>query len=556
MAVSAQELNVILSARDKEFTRAMDRASKRVERFGKKSTKDLNKTTKAMNGLTDIFNRFGGAISASVLTAGLTRSIDNATRLAKELTNLSTLAGVGVEDFQRFAFAAKTVGVEQDKVADILKDVNDKFGDFLAVGGGPLQDFFEQIAPKVGITADAFRGLASDEALGLYVKTLQEAGVNQQQLTFFMEALANDATVLTPLLLNNGEAMDDLGRRAEDLGVILSSDLVSDASELRKEFEEVMTQMTAKAQKFFMTVALGFAEIFNVETDKSRMQRLTEELDDSMDKLRKQATVLLALEDNLRDAEENGSEARIRQRKQQLELATKLHEKEFERFKTLRDEKNALRELMNLETNPNVIRGELNDPNITEDKVVRLRGAVVGLGGDLKDVHTIADTLEGAFEDTFMAALEGASSFKDVLRSSAQTIIRELYRVLVVQRLVNAAMGFVGVTSGGMNVPTGNVPGSAAGGAVYAGQPTVVGEHGREVFVPSTAGRILSVPQSKAALGGGDGVTVNQTINITTGVQQTVRNEIKTLLPQIAETAKAAVADSKRRGGSYGRAFS
>jgi len=43
---------------------------------------------------------------------------------------------------------------------------------------------------------------------------------------------------------------------------------------------------------------------------------------------------------------------------------------------------------------------------------------------------------------------------------------------------------------------------------------------------------------------------------VTTGVQQTVRNEIKTMLPQIAESAKAAVADSKRRGGSFGRAFS
>ena len=55
MAITAQELNVILSARDKQFTRAMDRAQKRVERFAKKSTKDLSKTTKAMNGLTDIF---------------------------------------------------------------------------------------------------------------------------------------------------------------------------------------------------------------------------------------------------------------------------------------------------------------------------------------------------------------------------------------------------------------------------------------------------------------------------------------------------------------------
>jgi uncharacterized phage protein gp47/JayE len=50
-------------------------------------------------------------------------------------------------------------------------------------------------------------------------------------------------------------------------------------------------------------------------------------------------------------------------------------------------------------------------------------------------------------------------------------------------------------------------------------------------------------------------VVVNQTINVSTGVQQTVRTEIKTLMPQIANAAKAAVADAKLRGGSYGRSF-
>jgi len=505
-----------------------------------------------MNGLTEVFNKFGGVLSAGVLTAGLTRSIDNATRLAKELTNLSTLAGVGVEDFQRFAFAAKTVGVEQDKVADILKDVNDKFGDFLAVGGGPLQDFFEQIAPKVGITADAFRGLSSDEALGLYVKTLEKAGVNQQQLTFFMEALANDATVLTPLLENNGKAMDELALKADNLGLVLSADLVSDAADLRLEFEEIMTKMTTAADKFFMTVALGFAEIFQVETDKSKLADLTKDMDKSMNKLASMNSSLRRLEESLDVVERMGSEVMIMRRQQQIKILKDTMKVELERFERLRKQINILKDIINPPTNPLVIEMPIGEDN--KDGVKKLSGAVVKLGGDLKDVHTIADTLEGAFEDTFMAALEGASSFKDVLRSSAQTIIRELYRVLVVQRLVNAAMGFVGVTSGGGPPVAGT--NNAAGGAIYAGQPTVVGEHGREVFVPSTAGRILSVPQSKAALGGGDGVTVNQTINITTGVQQTVRNEIKTLLPQIAETAKAAVADSKRRGGSYGRAFS
>ncbi len=52
--------------------------------------------------------------------------------------------------------------------------------------------------------------------------------------------------------------------------------------------------------------------------------------------------------------------------------------------------------------------------------------------------------------------------------------------------------------------------------------------------------------------GGMAPVVVNQTINVTTGVQQTVRAEIANLLPQISEAAKSAVADSRMRGGSYG----
>jgi hypothetical protein len=38
-------------------------------------------------------------------------------------------------------------------------------------------------------------------------------------------------------------------------------------------------------------------------------------------------------------------------------------------------------------------------------------------------------------------------------------------------------------------------------------------------------------------------------------VQQTVRAEILTLMPQIANAAKAAVADAKLRGGSYAAAL-
>ena len=84
----------------------------------------------------------------------------------------------------------------------------------------------------------------------------------------------------------------------------------------------------------------------------------------------------------------------------------------------------------------------------------------------------------------------------------------------------------------------------------------MTGESGRELFVPSSPGRLLSPAQTNNALSGGGDVVVNQTINVTTGVQQTVRAEIKSLMPQIAESAKGAVADAKMRGGQYKRAFS
>jgi hypothetical protein len=87
----------------------------------------------------------------------------------------------------------------------------------------------------------------------------------------------------------------------------------------------------------------------------------------------------------------------------------------------------------------------------------------------------------------------------------------------------------------------------ANGGPVSADAPYLVGERGPELFIPNTAGKIISNEQMSK----NNGLVVNQTINVTTGVQQTVRAEIISLMPQIANAAKTAVADARQRGGAY-----
>ena len=164
--------------------------------------------------------------------------------------------------------------------------------------------------------------------------------------------------------------------------------------------------------------------------------------------------------------------------------------------------------------------------------------------------------------DSFMAMVEGTKSVKDAFREMASDIVRELYRVLVVQQMVNTAKTFMGgfFADGGAFSGGSQIQAYADGGVV--GSPTYFGMSGGKTGLMGEAGPEAIMPLSRGANGklgvqaeGVGGVTINQNINISTGVQQTVRTEIKSLMPQIAEQSKAAVLDAKRRGGSYGGKF-
>lgn len=204
-------LNVRISADNRGFKDAI-----------KDTQKDLTKTRRALNDNAVAFAKWGatGVVAAAGIGAALFKSsADN----VRELKNLSFAANTLTEDFQRGAFAAQQFGIEQQKYGDILKDVNDRIGDFVTTGGGPMLDFFEQVAPKVGVTADAFRGLSGQEALGLFVKSLQDANLSQEEMTFHMEAMASDATMLLPLFKDNAEALKAMSEEAKALGIGLSA---------------------------------------------------------------------------------------------------------------------------------------------------------------------------------------------------------------------------------------------------------------------------------------------------------------------------------------------
>lgn len=218
-------------------------------------------TQKQMAEIKKQAERLGTAVGATfaaipAVVAGLVTSSASA---AKEISNLSSLAGVGTTEFQRFAAAAASVGLNQDKLSDIFKDTNDKVGDFLATGGGELKNFFETVAPKVGVTADQFRKLNSADALQLYVTSLQKANVSQAQMTFFMEAIADEATALVPLLANGGKKFKELGDAAQSAGMIMDEQTIGAAQQFSTELTVIgqyaNSAKTALAAEFMPVLA-------------------------------------------------------------------------------------------------------------------------------------------------------------------------------------------------------------------------------------------------------------------------------------------------------------
>lgn len=171
----------------------------------------------------------GGALTGATAVAAMIKSTAEA---GVEISKLSRIANASNTEFQRYAVAAGAVGISQEKLSDILKDVNDKVGDFMSTGGGEMADFFKNIAPRVGVTADQFRNLSGPQALQLYVNSLQKANLSQADMTFYMEAIANDGTALLPVLQNNGQAMNQLADQAQKLGIILDDKTIRSAQEL------------------------------------------------------------------------------------------------------------------------------------------------------------------------------------------------------------------------------------------------------------------------------------------------------------------------------------
>jgi len=254
----------------------------KIGRFVGPITDAESKVTKSFKKMREMVNQYG-LVAVSAATAATTALIAMANTMAQqnnELERFAYLAQTSVGEFQKVAVGAQMMGIEMDKLSDIFKDWNERSGDFLTTGGGPLVDFMEQVAIKTEKGAGGALKLAKElsrlsgpESMGLFVKKMEEANLSQDQMSFMMESMASDSTLLLPLLKNNAEGFKLWGEAAERAGILMDEQTLKSSRELQVQTKVLEMQYEGLKRELLSAVIPALVSVSGAMTEGNKEAR-------------------------------------------------------------------------------------------------------------------------------------------------------------------------------------------------------------------------------------------------------------------------------------------
>ena len=537
------------------------------------------------------FTAIGVAVGAS------TAKIDRLVKTSEKL-------GVGVEFLQKFRFAAEQVGIRTETADMALQRFSRRVAE-ARKGTGEAKDTLTQLGIALFDSAGNSRDIEDvmldvANAMG---QTKDASELVRQSFKFF----DSEGVALVALMKNGSEAMQEFFTDAENLGAVLTQESAKGVANFADEFTRlktgiggvinqftaglapVLTQITKDFTAFviqlnkdvdklgfktlgdflaneFLNILKGIIKAFeflgneliaiaNIARDIGMSLGFVEE-SEAVKQIRQQLEEINTLEETNNRFKSNGEKLSrdmvlSRGAEKQLLLDQLALELEKGKFQKLNFEKtlgyiDEIREQINKD--PITITGG-DDEETTQKVSETFRAMGLAIENFSKDTN---DLMSNAFLDAFKSAEDalvdfvqtGKLNFKDLVNSLIADLARIQIRETIMNPLSSFIQGLFAPSGGGGDVDT-NIGGGFTGMGARAG-----GIDGKGGFLSILHPNETVIDHQQGQSGG---VVINQSLNFATGVQDTVRNEVLQMLPDIAETSKNAVAEAMQRGGSFRR---
>ena len=488
-------------------------------------------------GLTAV----AGAAGLGLLVKSSLQSIDTLGKTASKL-------GVTSQALQKLRFASQQAGVETRTVDMAVQRFTRRLSE-AAQNTGEAKDALKEL----GLNAKALAQLPLEQQMLKLADAFKDVESSGDRVRLAFKLFDSEGVAFVNTLQGGSDALQAMFKDAESLGFILSKSAVKGVEQANDSIGKLFTVMKGVTDQMVAALAPALRVIVDLLTNKiAKAIKSTGSIENF-------AKTLAISVINMFERVTLGMKVFVNRIIKGLNLVIEAAKVLGNVIGGVKDSK-----LKRIGEYAFISAGffqELRDAVLgtkfaiegVNDAVETGSGSMSTYGKKLKEVAEAAKDVKANLEDV---AVRGVKSLEDALvnvvmktqsakeafRSMAQSILADLARMAIQKSIT----GPLAASLGSMFAPTGK----AIGGSVQRNQPYMVGERGPEMFVPNQSGSI--VPNGA---GGGNGVVVNQTINLSAGVSQTVRTEVMNMMPQIQQAAVSGVLDAKRRGGSFSSAF-
>lgn len=212
------------------------------------SVKDV---TKVMAGLITV-----AASAATAVTGAAYAMVNDFANTATEIDQLTKRLNVNAEAFQATAFAAKSFGIEQDQLADGMKELSMRAGEF-ALDGKANADAFGEI----GITQAQVKQYGNNiEGLFRLVRNKLSEVKEQGKRQFLADALFGGglADVGGEFFAQTSENIAALQKQAQESGLVISQENL----DMAREYTSEMESLQARIKGLWNIVAANLLPVF------------------------------------------------------------------------------------------------------------------------------------------------------------------------------------------------------------------------------------------------------------------------------------------------------
>ncbi|HCI5762625.1 TPA: phage tail tape measure protein [Klebsiella quasipneumoniae subsp. quasipneumoniae] len=240
-------LTIDLIAKVGGFVQGMDKAERASQKWRdqvKKDAKEISTSIIAI-GAAAATAAVGIGAAGLAIVKNTAQQVTEADRWAKSL-KMST------QDLLSWQYAAEQAGLTGDNIADIFKDINDKFGDAVLNKSGEAA----QALDTLGLSAQKLAQQSPDKQLLAISSALQKIPT-QAGKTNILESLGNDLSKMLPLFDNNNEKLKQFLQLSKDYGVAPPQEDIDNLVKVNQFFQDIETS----ARGLKMEIASGLAKV-------------------------------------------------------------------------------------------------------------------------------------------------------------------------------------------------------------------------------------------------------------------------------------------------------